>query len=110
MLLDCKFKHLDFSEPLYAYAQGKMEHLMSKVPRGMLSSTRMYVTVSKENHNKLVEITIKSAKQQYHVKVETDDYYTSMDVAFQGLKRQLFKQKDKMYEGRRESKRMRRAG
>ncbi len=110
MLLDCKFKHLDFSEPLFMYAQSKMEHLMSKVPRGILGASRMYATVSKDNHSKIVEITIKSSGRQYHIKAESDDYYSSMDQAFQGLKRQIFKQKDRMYEGRRESKRMRRTG
>lgn len=110
MLLDCKFKHLDFSEPLYLYAQGKMEHLMSKVPQGMLSSTYMHLTVSKDSHQKIVELTIKGASHQYYVKSSSDDYYSSMDRAFAGLKRQVFKQKDRMFERRRESKRQRRTG
>lgn len=96
MKLDCKFKNLDWSESLVDYARTKFE----KLAKVELKPLKVHMFVSAERHKKMVEVCIHAYDATYRAQAYSDDFYESVDKAFQKLKSQLVKKKNKMQKHR----------
>ena len=92
MRVDCKFKNLDYSESLVSYAEERLEGIQ----KFQLKSVDVHITVYKMKHIKCVDISILGSHNTYKATGKSDDFYTSLDRAFNKIKTQMRKKKAKV--------------
>lgn len=79
--------------------EGIKEHLtrkMDKTITGLADHADVHVVLAAEKHRQFAEITVKTKGFSLNSKDETNDLYTAMDHAFDKMKKQLTKHKDRM--------------
>ena len=88
-------RHMEITEAIRDYAQGKLEHALAEFPR--IESVHVILDVEKYRH--LAEIVIQAPN---HIRVdarhESDDMYVSIDGAIEKAEKQMHKVWDKMQE------------
>lgn len=92
MKLYTKFTNVDYSESLEKYAEEKLFSL----EKFFTNQVQVNMTCYKDGHGRIVEFTVLAGHHHFKSKAGLDDFYTSLDLAFNKLKTQLKKQKAKM--------------
>ena len=92
MRVDCKFKNLDYSQNLVEYAEERIE----RIQKFQLNDVDLHITVYKQKHRKCVDVSILGSENNYKATGKSNDYYVSLDLAFNKLKTQMRKKKAKV--------------
>lgn len=90
MKFDYTFKHLDHSDALIAYAQGRLEKLV----KFELKPMHVHFNFSIVKHECQVDIIIKGADLRLKATGIGEDHYEATDSAMEKVSRQLAKKKE----------------
>lgn len=88
-------KHLDISEAVHKYVEGKLDGL------DVQDVTSAQVTLRAENHLKIAEATLHLASgKMIHGDGKHEDMYAAIDLLSDVLDKQIRKHKEKLHEHR----------
>ena len=87
-----KFKNLDWSDHLVAYAEDKFE----KLKKFELKPVSIHLTFSKERHNKYAEICIYGPGVDHKARSCSENYYESFDKSLSKVMSQMAKRKSRL--------------
>lgn len=92
MKVDFTFKHVDSSEALMQYAQERLE----KIEKFELKPMDVKFTVSKQDHECIVEVSVLEGRRKFRAEGSSDDFYRSVEMVVNKLTRQLSKDKSRV--------------
>ncbi len=86
-------RHMDITDSIRDYANGKVDEALSDFPR----VENIHVVLNVEKYRHIVEVSVR-AKNHIHVEAreESDDMYVSIDRAVEKAQKQLRKLRDKV--------------
>ena len=90
MVLNISFKHMDASDALKAYTQEKSERL-AKYFRGKINVTWNFTL---EKQNRVAHCHLVGNNMDYFGEATTEDFYASVDLTIEKIKKQLRKHKE----------------
>lgn len=86
------FKHIDASQALKEYAQGRFE----KIGKFLLKDSRFSVHFSRsKKHECQVEVVVSNPESKFKAQSTSDDFYNAVDEAAEKLGKQFLKEKEK---------------
>ena len=87
------FRHMDSSTALREYAVGKLEHVVDKYVNGRVSANAV-MSVEKFRH--IATFTVQIKNLTVKGTCESEDMYSSIDLALDKIERQLRRHKDRL--------------
>ena len=87
------FRHMDSSTALREYAVGKLEHVVDKYVNGRVSASAV-MSVEKFRH--IATFTVQIKNLTVKGTSESEDMYSSIDLALDKIERQLRRHKDRL--------------
>jgi putative sigma-54 modulation protein len=92
MRIDLKFRHSEPSEQLTSYVN---EHAV-KLEKYELKPVRLEFTFTTEKAIERVDVHVRGKDIEFHARAESDNFFTSVDMALDKIARQLSRKKDKI--------------
>jgi putative sigma-54 modulation protein len=92
MRIDLKFRHSEVSEQLTSYVN---EHAV-KLEKYELKPVRLEFTFTTEKAVERVDVHVRGKNLEFHATAESDNFFTSVDMALVKIARQLSRKKGKM--------------
>lgn len=84
------FKHLDYSESLVKYTNGKLD----EIGQFLLKDGRCNVYYSKDQHEFVVEVSINTREKFFKATATASDIYVAVDLMTDKLEKQFLKVKE----------------
>lgn len=85
-----KFKHLDHSDALTAYAENKLD----EIGKFLLKDGECNVFFWKKHHQFFAEVTLNTKQKFFKAVAHSSDIYVAMDMVCDKLERQFIKVKE----------------
>ncbi|MEH6470877.1 MAG: ribosome hibernation promoting factor [Halopseudomonas sp.] len=93
MQLNITGHHVDLTDPLRDYVNGKFD----KLERHFDHITNVQVTLTVQNLRQEAEATVKLSGGEVFAKAESEDMYAAIDALIDKLDRQVIKHKEKLH-------------